>query len=111
MYFLSIRVISLHSWCHFRAGPVWLGLFFSQIAYKKLAANTILFMVDSSAVGGEGSVKHHDAPGRLVLKGQGQEDLRRNSLQSQKREVPKAEPLVVGRLAHENAPLGSPRLE
>jgi hypothetical protein len=68
-------------------------------------------MVDSSAVGGEGSVKHNDAPGRLVLEGQGQEVLRRDSLQSQRREVPKAEPLVVGRLAHENAPLGSPRLE
>jgi len=46
-----------------------------------------------SPVGPEGTVKHDDALGRLVLEWQGQEDLRRNSFQSQNREVPKAEPL------------------
>jgi len=49
-----------------------------------------------STTGGEGTVKDDDAPGHLVPDRQGQEVLRRNSHQSQNREVAKAEPLAAG---------------
>ena len=64
-----------------------------------------------SPVGPEGTVKDDGAFGHLISERQGQEDLRRDSLQSQSRGISKAEPLVVGRLTHQNAPLASPGLQ